>query len=291
MRFEHHDDGTLEVFAENHDELQELFMHPHGVFCRSLGAPICNPGGDTPREQSRNMVEYAINLKHCLDTLDEGKPVHFHHKPPKRKWYMLTGSTGKEYVEPYARLLKWRTAYADVMPDLDMTPHLKKRAMHTHIIERLTLECHDFTWVVYMQSEDFNGEGAEKRANKYANHYVQEDVGVTHTPQEFIQMGNGGYKRNPDYATGKLVKATPSASQAGVWRALADWWITNHANEAQRIILASNKAFEALHTRPPTIYDLNSSGIYYPDEKGTVNWDGGKTKVGHMNWEQFCKLK
>lgn len=273
MRFELND-NALRVIAETQADVLTIVRHYDLLHSKRSPEQLIA----TAQAISAGSIEYV----------DKGTD--------KRPWFDVPVCLDKA-LEPYQYLLKRLTGYDGPILDMDLTLHDPKRLVHTHITGRIGIEDGCITALVFVRSEDWNGQTAELRSADMAADYLQERLGFRRFEREHIQMDNGLYRHNPDYL--KHHKAQPGLGAEWLWKVLFSWWRENHATNRQRAVL---NAVDALHngSKYPNDYDLRcGSGetgwvsgytLFALDPNGPCNYDGKGKMARCYTWDEFRSM-
>jgi hypothetical protein len=184
-------------------------------------------------------------------------------------WQRVSVTT--EYLKPYMdRLVKQFGARRE---DLDLGPVLDStgRIGHTYLAESLTYTAGTdvATWTSVFQLYPYVGEkfpdqaAVDARAVAEAKKDVAGLLGRSDTPREFIDAGNGFYKRNPNYGRG-ITSYLLGVENPKVWKFLCHWWRENQTTPGQLALLERASQY----WDKPTEYDFN-----YDDFNHTMKWE------------------
>ncbi len=192
-------------------------------------------------------------------------------------WMRNTVTT--EYLKPYWERMK---CHFNADPfDIDLTPacHI---VTHTHTVERLWQEG-DKTYYTSVFSlyprigEKLSPDQVISRADKEAREDVADILGKLQVDSEFIELGNGLFKRNPNVRSRHLIE--PDNNK--IWELMADTWLEKFGTVAQKLTIATRA---------------------YRGHRGTTHWDHLSSSHGKhtglhldncnvsMTWEEFQKL-
>jgi hypothetical protein len=183
------------------------------------------------------------------------------------RWFEVHGSLDIEFSEPYLALLVNRTGLdtGGILPDLDLQgPTLR----HTHYAVRVWIEQGHICFIAYDSATEWNGRDAATNAEAYVSDYLKEAFGVRHHEPEFIANRAGTYSRNPNYL--KRHRPKPAASNKILKDALFQWWLGNHANEAQRAVIAS--AVQCHDSNRTPFKGFDEYHIHYDNWKASCTW-------------------
>lgn len=217
----------------------------------------------------------------------------------KRPWHLVhvsvDGDECKELIDIYIRTFKRLTGCE--IPLLHRSASLTVeplRVCFTGIYQNLRFEEGCLKAEVLMQSEPWNGMTSQQYAAHKATSYVLERIAERPVPPEFIQSGNGSFYRNPDYGTGRKLPLKPALTSSELWAAMWNWWVDNHANDAQKDVIDKVKTLFADKSYGPP-WELRHGRVggtfYVPDPNGTVNYDGKGLMVSILTDDQFANLK
>lgn len=123
---------------------------------------------------------------------------------------------------------------------LSLTRYLPRYGiLHTGFIDEMNLVDTQIQYRIYVQSGPWSGKSAADCAKAYARRNIAGELGDTPHVPEFIMVSGGTYKPNPEY--GKMRFPEPKLSSAGVWRAIADWWLENKASPDQKALVEQDQ--------------------------------------------------
>lgn len=245
-------------------------------------------------EDSRRIVEY-FKLSNGNDPdsviaraeLLKNPELTHEHRPKKRPYYEVSGSLDVQLFQPYQDWAKQKFGYDGAFPNLQI-PFKWAGLRHVFVGISQEIQCHETVcYTVATQAKPWNGRNAQQYAERNVSRYIEEDFGHVEPVREFIEAGNGHYKRNPDYATGKRNPVQARCTHEGLMKLFAQWWLENGANDAQRDILAKNAELTGKHSR---VNFLRDYGIYYADPAGKCNYDGKGLMASHMGISEFAAL-
>ena len=184
-------------------------------------------------------------------------------------------TTTSDFLAPYLELLAKRTG-----GQIDrVTLSSITQWTHTHLMESceyydglvhatMVVKVYRPTNCTHMTDEELNA-----KALKLALRYLQEDLGETIVPQEFILAHNNCYKPNPEYG-GRALRIVPRATNEKIWQELFGTWATTMATPAQQAMLKRFSQVAGVTDRWPSIRDHQ----LYLDQYATVlTWDALKT--------------
>ena len=255
--------GQLEISAENAQEVESLISH-FRLF------------------KDLSDVE---TLKARIAALEAGKLSHVI-KSDKRPVYEVSSCLEHEFTMPYKEWALRNFGYDGTFPDLDI-PRERGGLIYTNYQARLYTDNEHICFDAFTTSEPWNKKDAHDHAQSRVVDYIGEEFGTRHNEPEFIQAGNNHVKRNPDYL--KRHKATPRASNARLKRAFFEWWITTHASDAQKAIVAGNREIVAQTGTYMGAFEFerDQDRIYYGRK---VSADGKTKDYKSMTFAEFGGL-
>ena len=157
----------------------------------------------------------------------------------KRPMYEVSSCLDEAFTAPYKQWALDNFGYDGVFPDLEIPRHWDG-IKHTNYQARLYTEGEHICFHAFTSSEPWNGKDAQEYAESRVKDYLGEEFGTRRQEPEFIPTGFGeNMKVNPNYL--KRHRPTPLASNARLKRAFFEWWMINHANDAQKSIVAGNR--------------------------------------------------
>lgn len=198
-------------------------------------------------------------------------------------WFPVFGSVGEEFLKPYAEELKRRTG-SDLPATLNLRKYLKWYGLcFVMVTENWEIRHGDLFYTGYNQGRDWNNKKADVNAAEYAFENQREAVGKIDPVPQFIESGWGNYKLNPAY--GKKQYPHPALESENLWLGIADWWLENVANAAQRELV---EADEELNTN-----NMRNHRDRYGSFRGLRSSGGLRSdwKDGFFSWDEFKELK
>lgn len=190
-------------------------------------------------------------------------------------WVRNTVTT--DYLNPYWEAAKER--YASPRFAVDLTP-VMCIATHTHFVERLwdtgtvTYYASVFPCYPYVGETFVSDDAMRARAEKEARGDVAAILGHYHVISEFIEMGNGLFRRNPKWGSTPTTY-DPGLDNEKVWRLLSDTWLDKYATAGQKAVLKRSSSVE----RVPHWAGIRDYQGFYVD---------GYTKL--VTWKEFQAL-
>jgi hypothetical protein len=260
----------VSLTAETADEVK-------GLYKQHLKVDIDDP-------ESLNAYAEAIAAKSLTVTL----------KNAKRPWHRVEASIDRCFLVPYVQQLEKITGFnVDRCPDVVISKNEHNQYRVTEVFE---VSDDQFHFIAYEDAEPWNGMTSQQYATKKLRDHFAESVSYRPPVPEYLENGNGSYKRNPDYATGFRNPLAPSVKHAGLWLLLWEWWSANHATPGQRdVIQRITEGFPKLKSYDRHPWELGYHGteyrLYVPDENGECNYDGKGRMMRVINWKQFAALK
>lgn len=206
--------GKLEVTAQGAQEVQALVDHFR----------LFKDMGDVKVLQARIEALQSETLSHTIQA-------------DKRPVYEVESCLDHEFTEPYKKWARDNFGYEGAFPDLEI-PREWRGLKYTNYQARLFTENEHICYKVFVTSEPWNKRDAQDYATHQAQDYIAEEFGARRHEPEFIHLGNGMAKPNPNYL--KRHKPHASASNARLKQAFFAWWLANHATDAQKAIVAGN---------------------------------------------------
>jgi hypothetical protein len=164
------------------------------------------------------------------------------------EWHALTASLGPEWLAPYMDRLQRVTGYAGPIPTLELAATDWQPSgwllSHTHHVDRASISPEGAQVHGYKMAGEWNGRTAAQYAVQLFVEYVRKDIGDEKREPEYIRLGNGLLKENPNY----LKRHAPHAAltNSRLFGALVQWWMDTHATPGQRETL--EKAFATYKT-------------------------------------------
>ena len=201
-------------------------------------------------------------------------------------WFQIESSLDVPFSTPYYEELRKRTGYEGrgILPDIGaefLTPRYPRGPLrYTHYVRGIWTGHGHVCFDALVHSQDWNGRKAGDRAQPYAETNIAREIGDTKIEREFMELGNGLLRRNPNY----LRQHAPHPALTAQWffSALVDWWLANEANEAQReLVRVSGELMKENHNGVSDLHCIRH------------NWDGG---IRHdwnkpvVKWAKFQKL-
>jgi len=197
----------------------------------------------------------------------------------KRPVYEIDSALDYEFTKPYCDWALRCFGYDGQFPNLEI-PRRWKGLIHTNYQARLYTSNQHICFLTYVQSQPWNNMDANTYAERCAHDLIGEEFGTRYREPEFKQTRNGQYVKNPDYLKRHIPK--PAATNSRLKVAFFDWWLENVANDAQKTIVAGNKAIAANVSYMECFkFERFESHIYY--EKTAKDY-----KI--MSFDQFAKL-
>lgn len=196
-------------------------------------------------------------------------------------WFLTTATLDIEWTKPYFDLLHRRTGFEGrgILPDIDLTgADGWQNISHTHFTKRRWFEHGHFCMESVNSASDWNGKTSAELATKYANRQALYDVAQTVPEPEYIQCSNGMFKHNPRYATGREKWQAGTYSEE-IWWALCDWWLANHANDAQKACIAASEEIHQKNVRGKSDLHNNRNGynLHYDWQYPALTWEEFQT--------------
>ncbi len=113
----------------------------------------------------------------------------------------------------------------------------------------------------------------EQRLHDTLHRYVAESIGHVAPIDEFVDNGNGTYRRNPKYATGYRNPVQPMCANEKVFDAIFAAWEAQHATPGQRDALARYATYKG--QRPPLRPSCKTDyqGFHVDDYRRHLKWD------------------
>lgn len=138
------------------------------------------------------------------------------------------------------------------------------------ILRRLSVE--SYTHVFLNSNEkEINDSRRKEKAVQRCLQYINEFLGKVEVPREYIETGNGLFKHNPNYASGRPMPIHKGACSESVWQEIFGYWFERHATEGQKAIVARMShpwGGDKLDEKFPTLRDYN--GIHCDDYNTSV---------------------
>ena len=256
--------GRLEIVAENPQEVEHLVNHfklfPDMSTVESLEARIS--------------ALKAGTYRHTIGT-------------DKRPVYGVDGWLDAAFSAPYTEWMQRDLGYNGPLPDLEL-PRKWDGLLYTNYQRRVYILDGFISFGAFTQSMPWGGKTAQEYAVTKITDLIGEEFGTRYHESEFVSAGySGTLKRNPNYL--KRHPATPAASNAILKRALFDWWLENHANEAQKTIVAGNQEIVDSTNEYMEAFNFKryDSQIYYGHELGK---DSKTQDYKSMTFAEFAAL-
>jgi hypothetical protein len=190
-------------------------------------------------------------------------------------WMRHTVTT--DYLTPYWERLVRQFGATPV--DLDFGPVLDAagRIGHTYLAESLvySAETKLTTWTSVFELFPYIGErfpdqaAILARADREAREDIANFLGASVYPREYIEVGNGLFKKNPDWGRARITYR-PGVENSNVWKFMCDWWRQTQATPGQLALLERATKY----WREPTAWN------FAYDNHNQV-----------MKWEEFSQLK
>lgn len=233
-----HFGGKLAITAETPQEVESIIDHFR--LYRDLSDPA------TLRERIAALE--SSTLTHTIGT-------------DKRPAYEVSSCLDHEFTVSYKEWAERNFGFTGTFPDLEL-PRKWGGLIHTNYQSRLYIDNEHICFDAFTTAEPRNKKDAQDYAESLVKDYVAEEFGTRKQEPEFIQKGNGQYYRNPNYL--KRHRATPAATNARLKRTFFAWWLENHANDAQRAIVAGNQEISSEHPYMSAFeFERAESRIYY----------------------------
>lgn len=255
--------GKLDITAETAQKVESLIDH-FRLF-RDLS--------DVGALQERIVALQSETMTHTV--YSEKRPV-----------YAVDSCLDFEFTTPYKDWALCNFGYDGVFPDLEI-PRKYDGLIHTNYQARLYTECEHICFKAFVSSSPWNKRDAQGHAESLIVDYIGEEFGTRRREPEFLPSRNGHYVRNPNYL--KRHKATPAASNPRLKRAFFEWWLVNHANNAQCEVVAGNRQIvaETGSYMGAFNFERHESTIYYGRK---LTKDGKTHDYKAMSFADFAKL-
>ena len=178
-----------------------------------------------------------------------------------------------DFIGPYlSRLEKTAGAVPFDMPLPSMV-----EAYHTHIVESAKIVGGKLVASVVLMvypniGKNYDDAEREKKALENATRYVNEHLGQVEPPSEYIEAGNGYYKKNPKFGRGEM-PCRQAAKNEDVWQEIFGQWFDIQANPAQKELLLRMSTVSD-REKWPSLRDYQ--GIHLDDYKVFLSWEDFK---------------
>lgn len=257
--------GTLELVAHGTVEVCALINH-FKLF-----------DGDAPEQ----LIERAQAMQ--LDTLSHtiGND--------KRPAYSVTGVLSLAFAEVYRDWMRDTLGYDGPLPDIDI-PRKWGGLAYTHYCEQLSIEDGVIRFTAYDTCEPWNGMRADTYSSKKTGDYIAEYVGTRHHEPEYIMSDKGREIKNPNYM--KRHNASPAADCTALKVTLFNWWLANHANDAQIQAYDRNQDLVATSGSYMSGFTFKSYRSSYPSSFHMPTLDPEKRGKDYdsMTFKEFAAL-
>lgn len=196
-------------------------------------------------------------------------------------WFDVVGGVPDNFIAPYLKLLEKRTGYNKGLPTIDTRTMIKNYGVlhYTHYVRRLLSEDGKLRYHFVVNSKDWDGCQACKRAATWANESILGALGVTKIEPEFIEHGGGLFSRNRNYT--KRHNPVPGLTAHWFYHALADWWVSNCATAGQvRLVKRSADIMKRNHNGVSDLHCMRDKyGLIHAWSKPVVTWEEFKNLV------------
>ena len=257
--------GELTICAENAQEVESVVSH------FKLFADVSD----------------VDTLKARIQALESGTYSHTM-KSAKRPVYGVDACLDYEFTAPYKEWALRCFGYDGVFPDLTI-PRKWGGLQYTNYKSRLFTENEHICFEAFTTSEPWNGKDAQTYAESCVLDSIGEEFGTRYHEPEFIQAGNRNHmKQNPDYL--RRHPSKPQASNARLKRAFFEWWLTTHANAAQKEVVQGNADIvaETGDYMSAFLFEKYESHIYW----GHIpNTDGKRSNYKSLSFPEFAALE
>jgi hypothetical protein len=240
---------------------------------------------DDPEKLKASLARASDTLK----SVETGDLVHQDLATEKRPWFPASTELGPNSIKPYMDLLKRVTRYAGDLPESEFVPS-DAGLHHTHAMAKCLVSSRGIKASGFIQSEDWGGQPADVRARVNFHDYVVEGFGYRKHEEEFTQVGNGQYVKNPSYL--KRLAPQSGLGSPELWKQIFGWWRKTHATPGQEAVLQFAEAHK-LSWQLAMDWDIRKGG---GNEAGLVGYNGlhlaysGNNAV-NMSWAEFAELK
>lgn len=205
-------------------------------------------------------------------------------KSEKSSWYIESGALDAAYIKPYQDAYQKVTGLIFDQP-VDLTPFHPKRLNFTHLTDWCFFNGTTIEYRVMVDSQDWDGRTAAVRAPHQALDGVKGDFGV-YPPigPEYLEAGNGLYRRNPAYCSGEYKPPIPGVRAVWFHAAMIQWWRDHLATEGQKAVMDECNKIHVGIAEPDYMVRENQGLIGYRGIR--TSWSGNE-----MPWEEFHRLQ
>jgi hypothetical protein len=202
-------------------------------------------------------------------------------------WFNVTSSLPLEFTTPYYKELCKRTGYEGrgILPDIPaefFAPYLDRMA-HTHYPIKVWTEGGHLSYDTIVSCQDWNKIAAADYAPRRAAECFASKLGRREACPEFIELGNGTFRKNPAYP--RINPAQPALESHWFFGIVIDWWLLHTATPQQRELVETSGALMfANHRGVSCLHNLRE---YYGVR---VAWDDKVRIPSLYTWKEFAAL-
>lgn len=193
-------------------------------------------------------------------------------------YFRSTGTVERRWIAPYFVLLEKRVGDVGVF-DMELTPRWGLLRF-THYPIRIWTEGGHLHYDVVNHASDWNGKTAAERAPEFARSAIESHLGRYDQVPEFLEAGNGLYRRNPRYGNGGGLTYSPAAGRPCIMDIVVDHWLATKATPGQRKLV--QESHDLNHKNHHGVSDLHDVKGY-----GDLRTSWTETPI---TWEEFRKV-
>ncbi len=181
----------------------------------------------------RNPMAYA---KAFMEATEHGDYTYTDPAPH----FLIESTLAAECTEPYIKGIE--KLAGTPIPEfytakIDLLPAFAEKLDFLHLLKAELIDGH-FSYAIayedYYAKGDLDLDARWQKAERGAFDQLEETVNVRPYHREFIENGNGTYRRNPLYATGRKLLVEYCIAFVPLWDLLLLWWKDNVASPLQK---------------------------------------------------------